>query len=313
MNSATWQIKKSLPTSSNPASAHPQEQNQQLRQAIYAGDAFLLAPSTSSQTIAHEAKKILRETFPEIEDVRQAHQHFDPQEFFSRMGRIRKTLYLDSFFQNQVRNVIEELGFDLEQVSFDPLRLRVVSHKGHENPAAAPVYYAHRDTWYAHPQSLIVCWIPLDDIASDHTFEFYPDAFAQAVPNDSEIFDYAEWTRNGWSLKIGWQDAKAGLTARYPQMDRQFDGEEIEKTKQGEQTLFSNAVGFSCQQAERLLFAGAHLHRTKAHAAGFTRYSLDFRVVDRRDVTAGLGAPNVDNRSRGSCLADYTQGTQRKA
>ena len=61
---------------------------------------------------------------------------------------------------------------------------------------AAPVYHPHRDIWYSHPAAMIVWWIPLDDLAPDETFELYPERFAAAVANDSEIFDYGDWVRD---------------------------------------------------------------------------------------------------------------------
>ena len=78
-------------------------------------------------------------------------------------------------------------------VAFDPLRLRIIQGGGHHNPAARAVYYPHRDTWYGHPQSLVVGWIPLDDLREEETFVFFPDYLRRAAPNDSEIFDYDAW------------------------------------------------------------------------------------------------------------------------
>jgi hypothetical protein len=112
------------------------------------------------------------------------------------------------------------------------------------------------------------------------------------VPNDSEVFDYDAWVARGWSLKIGWQDIEAGRTARYPQVSGEFAP--------------GKSVGFACRRGENLVFSGAHFHRTLPQMSGRCRYSLDFRVVHLDDHAAGLGAPNVDNRSRGSALRDYT-------
>ena len=120
---------------------------------------------------------------------------------------------------------------------------------------------------------------------------FYPDKFAAPVDNDSEIFDYNDWVRDGWELKIGWQ--KLGADARYPRAALGADG--------------GRAVGFSCTAGANLVFSGAHFHATLPQATGRTRYSLDFRIVDLDDHAAALGAPNVDNRSRGSALRDYVQ------
>ena len=64
--------------------------------------------------------------------------------------------------------------------AFDPLRLRIIKGDGHHNPAAKAVYYPHRDTWYGHPQALIVGWLPLDDLREDETFVFFPDYLRRA-------------------------------------------------------------------------------------------------------------------------------------
>ena len=169
----------------------------------------------------------------------------------------------------------------------------MVLHRGHDNPLAAPVYHPHRDTWYAHPRALIAWSIPLDDLAADETFVFYPERFRAPVDNDSETFDYGDWVRDGWELKIGWQKARSGVEARYPRAAPGADG--------------GRAVGFACRTGDNLVFSGAQFHATLPQAAGRTRFSLDFRIVDLDDHAAGLGAPDVDNRSRGSSLADYVQ------
>ena len=49
------------------------------------------------------------------------------------------------------------------------------------------------------------------------------------------------------------------------------------------------------------------LSETLPQALGRTRFSLDARLVHLGDHARGLGAPNVDGRSRGSALPDYVQ------
>jgi hypothetical protein len=78
--------------------------------------------------------------------------------------------------------VMTEFGFEPEQHAVDPIRLRVVTHGGHENPKAAPVYYTHRDTWYAHPQSQISWWVPLHGVTEEETFVFFPEYLRQVAP-----------------------------------------------------------------------------------------------------------------------------------
>lgn len=277
------------------------ESPKETRHAIYAGTVFHLPPTDASLAFVALARNELAATLG-FDDVRAAHALLSPDAFFERLGRVRKRLYLEPDAHAHVRRVIASLGFEPAEVAFDPARLRVIAHRGHENPLAAPVYYAHRDTWYAHPQALVTWWIPLDDLSEEETFVFHPDAFARPIPNDSETFDYDAWVRDGYSLKIGWQDKRSSTLARYPGVLGEVG--ELEQRP---------AVGFSCRRGDVLLFAGAHFHGTRPQATGRTRYSLDFRVVDLEDARMGRGAPNVDNRSRGSALPEYVRGDEGRA
>lgn len=261
------------------------------RRALYDGDLFMLAPTTASEQLVADVRALLK-TVLGGEDIREIPSRLDGDEWFAKIGQVRRELYLDAHYHDRVRDLVASYGFDPGRTAFDPLRLRAIAHLGHENPRAAPVYYPHRDTWYAHSQAIVTWWVPLDDLAEEETFVFYPDRFREAVPNDSEVFDYDAWVRDGWSLKIGWQDPEAGRRARYPSVIGEWDP--------------GRAVGFSCRRAQTLLFSGSHFHRTLPQATGRARFSLDFRAVDLDDHARGEGAPNVDNRSRGSALVDYT-------
>jgi len=262
------------------------------RAALYDGAVLLTEPTEASRRAAAEAEALLASELG-VDDVRRAHEALSPETLFARIGRVRRTLFLDPRWHEIVREVIAACGVDPARAAFDPIRLRVVSHRGHENPRAKAVYLAHRDTWYAHSQAVITWWIPLHDLPEEETFVFYPERFAAAVPNESEIFEYGDWVREGWDLKIGWQHRDHGLKARYPGVIGDPDP--------------GPAVGFSCRRGDNLRFSGAQFHATRPQSRGTTRYSLDFRVVWLDDHAAGRGAPNVDNRSRGSALVDYVR------
>ena len=261
------------------------------RQALYDGSLFKLAPTRASEQLVQNGRDVIASELGG-QDIREIPSRLDGNTWFSRIGNVRRALFLGEDFHGRVRDLIASYGFDPARTEFDPLRLRAIAHRGHENPRAAPVYYAHRDTWYAHSQAIVTWWVPLDDLCEEETFELYPDRFREAVPNDSEVFDYDGWVRDGRSLKIGWQDPEAGQRARYPSVIGEPDA--------------GRAVAFSCRRAQTLLFSGSHFHKTRPQATGRARFSLDFRTVDLDDHARGLGAPNVDNRSRGSALPDYT-------
>jgi hypothetical protein len=264
--------------------------NEETRRALHGGAIFHLGPTAASERLVDAALAALADELGPG-DVRAAHARLGDEAHFRVIGRVRKRLFCEPRFHRAVREVIAACGFEPRRCAFDPIRLRVVVHRGHDNPRAAPVYYPHRDTWYAHPQAVVAWWIPLHDLPAEQTFVFYPERFRRPVANGSARFEYGAWVRDGWDLKIGWQDRDAGLEAEYPAAATALDA--------------GAEVGFACRRGDNLLFSGAHFHRTLPHAAGVTRYSLDFRVVDLDDHARGAGAPNVDNRSRGSALVDY--------
>lgn len=274
---------------------HLPDSQDRLRQGLYAGEVYLLGANAASAALVLQVQSELIEALGNA--PRLAQHRMDNDAFFARLGPLRRRLYTEPKYHEALREVVRAMGFDPASVAVDPLRLRVVRSRGDvQVPAAKAVYYPHRDTWYAHPQALLTWWIPMDDLDQAETFVFYPERFRQEVPNDSEAFDYDAWVRDGWDLKIGWQNPNTGTAAHYPGALGTVAG--------------GPSVGFSCKAAQNLLFSGAHFHQTLPQASGQTRFSLDFRVVHLGDHAAGMGAPNVDARSRGSALRDYLRWTE---
>jgi hypothetical protein len=267
----------------------PLEPNK-IRDGIYNGFVFKKSKTKASQKAVSDTLNLLEDELGTV-NVRTAYTKMSDDEFFQAIGRIRKTLFMEKHHRQNVYNVIEEMELDPEQIAFEPFRLRVIQHLGHKNPKAAAVYYPHRDTWYSHPQCLMVGWIPLHDLQENETFEVFPDWWNQPVPNDSEIFDYSHWVRDGWQLKIGWQHKLSGINANYPMATKDVD--------------FGNRVGFSCEEASNIIFPGAHFHKTLEQETRKTRFSLDFRMVHLKDLAKKRGAPNVDSRCKGSAVIDY--------
>jgi hypothetical protein len=58
-----------------------------------------------------------------------------------------------------------------------------------------------------------------------------------------------------------------------------------------------------------MLFSGAQLHTTVPNTSGRTRFSIDFRTVNIRDVEAVAGAANVDSECSGTNLGDFLRAT----
>lgn len=267
--------------------------NARVRRNLYDGTLYLIPKTRESAGLAAEVLAQVEQEFADVGPPRQAQFELSSEEFFVRAGRLRKQFYTDQVFHRLVGDVIQSLAFDPTEQAFDPIRLRVVAHNGHENPGARAVYYGHRDTWYSNSQSMITWWIPLHDVCPDETFEFFPEQFAHVVDNDSEIFDFDEWVEDGQEKRIGWQDRRTGITAQYP---------ELKESPQGER------IPIECKAGDILLFSAQHLHQTRNNCTGQTRFSIDFRTVHLGDDAAGIGAENFDNRSRGSSLRQFIRG-----
>lgn len=262
--------------------------NQAVRNSLYDGEIYLVPANAQSSTFV---QAVLKKVIDELgSEYRAVHEELSNDEFFARIGRLRKTIYTSPEFHQQVNRVIQSLGFDLDSQAYDPARMRVVAHNGHLQSAAAPIYYGHRDTWYSNHQATITWWIPLHDVVAEETFEFYPDDFARPVANNSEIFDFDAWVSKGQEKRIGWQNKETGKTAGYPS---------LQESPQGK------AIPVVARAGDLLLFSGQHLHQTRYNESERTRFSLDFRTVDLTDVEKGLEATNVDNRSTGSSLIQF--------
>ena len=209
-------------------------------------------------------------------------------ELFARIGSLRKALYLEPRFHDAIRDVIaasasiRRASRSIRSASAWSCTAATTTRSPRRSTTrtATPGTRTRRRSSRGGSRSTICrrtrrsCSIPSGSRAP--------------VDNDSEIFDYGDWVRDGWELKIGWQKL-GGRTPRYPRAAPGVDG--------------GRAVGFACRTGDNLVFSGAHFHATLPQATGRTRFSLDFRIVDLDDHAAGLGAPNVDNRSRGSALA----------
>ncbi|HEX8434409.1 hypothetical protein [Archangium sp.] len=274
--------------------APPPSRPTDFRQALYAGALFKLAPSEASVRLAREVGELLAEAFRDVGEPREAQFRLPPAEHLERLGRVRQVLSGEACFLEGARAVLAAAGQAPDAYALDKPRLRGVLDRGHEIAAAAPAYFAHRDTWYANPRAQLNWWLALHDATEEETFTFFPEVFERQVPNSSSTFDYPTWR-----AQTGWQNPKRAASAAYPTSLVPLDG--------------FQERGFACRTGEVLVFSGAHLHRTRPHTSGRTRFSVDFRAVHLEDHRRGLGAPDVDNRSTGSTLEDYVHPTAASA
>ena len=267
--------------------------HEETRKRLFDGEIFLARGNSASLALVDAVTEELhRELGAEF---RLVHEQYSETELFERVGKLRKKIYTTSQFHFAVNRVIESLGFDLQQETYDPARIRVVSHLGHQNPAAAPIYHGHRDTWYANGESMITWWIPIHDVTPQETFEFFPEFFQQPVKNNSEVFSFQSWTSKGQDNRIGWQNKETSRVEVYPSL---------------QQTVEGTRIGVAASRGDILLFSGQHLHQTVENCTGKTRFSIDFRTINSNDFASGAGPGNVDNRSQGASFKQFIKPTE---
>lgn len=251
-----------------------------LLQRLLAGEILLLPARTASLAVAERAWQCLCDTLGTTYPA-SLHEIWSPGRLHQALAPLRRSLGDDAALRTAYADLLTVLGLELKRWRVDQPRLRAVIPGAERVPAAAPMFYPHRDTWYANPPGQINLWLPLADYPAAQTFVFWPDRFAAPVANDSERFDYASWKR-----QTGFQNPAAPADSAYPRALR---------------LPAETPAGFACRRGELLLFAGAQLHATLPNPGPEVRFSLDLRLVC---PDAGA-APNADNRSRGTTLADY--------
>ena len=68
-------------------------ENAVLRHDIYDGDIYVTPSCTGSQKLVSYAKGMIRDIL-DVPDIRRAHLELDEDSFFTRIGKLRRTLYL---------------------------------------------------------------------------------------------------------------------------------------------------------------------------------------------------------------------------
>ena len=252
------------------------------REALYRGVCFLLPLSEASQTFVSYIRGLVEEAF-QTRDLLSLHR-MKNEIVLKKLSDVRKVLQENPLVLEYQYALIRELLWDPSDFFIDIPRLRMVTPHMHSIPAAAPAFYAHRDTWYANPEEQINVWIPLDDYQAEETFSFYRSYFARAIKNDSDSFEYQQWKK-----ETGFQNLDPQRSI-YPKA-------------LSELPLIGET--FSCERGQRLIFSAQHLHRTRENRGDRTRISVDFRIVHRGDFEQKRGPLNQDNASKGSVLTDY--------
>lgn len=256
-----------------------------LRQRLYAGDLVILTRLKALAKFVDYLRSELDDLFAPY-DPQHVHEFIEPAEMARLLGEWKPRWIHAERSRELVRAIIAEAGLEPEHTHYDVPKPRTSFPVGHLTTGIAFAFPWHRDVWYSAPAQQINWWLPVFPVSETNAMSFDLASFARPVPNTSGDFDYYE------------NNARRFSTAK-----------SVAKESQAR----PGAIGHSATvdviplpaPGEVLLFSGAQLHTSIPNTSGLARYSVDFRTVDTRDLTAGRGAPLVDAECTGTAIRDF--------
>jgi hypothetical protein len=258
---------------------------EELRQRLYSGDLVMLTRLRSLEEFVGYMRTELTELFAP-HDPEYVHEHIEPAEMAKILGVWKPRWIHAERSRELVRAIISEAGFEPEFTHYDVPKPRTSFPAGHLTTGIAFAFPWHRDVWYSAPAQQINWWLPVFPVRETNAMAFDLASFGRQVPNTSGDFDYYENNarRLNTAKSVGKESqARPGAVNHTPDLD----------------VIPLPAPG------QVLLFSGAQLHTSIPNSSGLSRYSVDFRTVDVRDVSAGRGAPLVDAHCTGTAIRDF--------
>lgn len=262
------------------------------RERLYRGDIYVYSPTKAGLELCELAQQMSEEKFaPHFPP--EAQHHLPVDEYVEILKGLKPGFIHHPECKRIIPTLLDELGANLEATYFDVPRLRTACAGTYLQTGMAYAFKPHRDTWYSPPMCQINWWLPVYPIEAENGMAFHPHYWDQPVRNDSIYFNYQDWNTNG-RVQASNQSTKT---------DTRFQSAALDELN------LEPDLRLVCPPGGIIVFAAAHLHSTVPNTSNATRFSIDFRTVDSRDIALEQGAPNIDSESTGTTLMDYLRGT----
>jgi hypothetical protein len=258
---------------------------EQVREAAFRGELTVFTKLPSVRRFVDFTIEELTRLFAP-HDPEHAHEFYSPEEMAARLGVWKPHFIHDEQSAALVRGIAVEAGLSATDTYFDVPKPRTAFPMGHLSTGIAFAFPWHRDTWYAAPKQQLNWWLPVFPVREDNAMKFDLEHFARPVPNDSGGFDYYQANQDRLTAA-----AQVGTDTRSRPGAAGF-------TSSAEIVVLPNPGSV-------LVFSGSSLHASIPNTSPLSRYSVDFRLLDRRDVETGAGAPLVDVECTGTSLRDF--------
>jgi hypothetical protein len=261
------------------------------RQELYRGSVLVYSPSPSALRLCEFARQLIEEAFHPLDPLR-AHETMPVEKCVEILAELKPKFIHHTQSKELIRGILAERGCDLEKTYFDVPRMRTAFPSYYLSSGIAYAFHPHRDVWYSAPMCQINWWMPIYEIYPENSMAFHPRYWSEAVPNNSDTYNYYEWNRS--SRQNAAQHVKSD-TRIQPRPQVPID-------PNPDVRVMTNVGG-------SMLFSAAQLHSTVENTSRITRFSIDFRTVHTEDVWARAGAPNIDSAATGTTMRDYIRAT----
>jgi Phytanoyl-CoA dioxygenase (PhyH) len=257
------------------------------RDRLFAGQIFLFTPTPQTRALRDFAAQMVEDAFAP-HDPLTAQFDLPVEAFVQTFGPLKPKFIHHPETKRLMREALLAFGCDLEETYLDVPRLRGVTSDAYLTAGVGYAHPMHRDTWWSAPLAQLNWWMPIHELESESSMAFHPEFWEQGVENHSEDFNYYEWNA------IGRADAAKHIhedtrVQPHPPADLPRDPQ----------------VRFVVPPGGVVLFSGAQLHSTVPNTSGRSRFSIDFRTVNIRDLEQRRSAPNVDSQPQGTSLRDF--------
>jgi hypothetical protein len=261
------------------------------REELYRGSLFVHSPAPSALKLCQLARDLVEEAFHPLDPVR-LHETLSAERCAETLAKLKPHFIHHPKSKEYIREMLRELGCDLEKTYFDVPRLRTAFPGDYLKSGIAYAFHPHRDTWYSAPFCQINWWMPVYPLTSENCMAFHPHYFDHPLKNSSSKYNYQDWN-----------EQNRHTAAQHIKTDTRV------QPKPEEPVELDPQVRLVCDVGGVFLFSAAHLHSTVPNTTNQTRYSIDFRTVHLDDVSNRTGAPNVDSACTGTTMGDYLRGT----
>lgn len=261
------------------------------REELYDGQLFVYSPKPSSLAFIEFAREMICEAF-KSSDPTIAQFDMPVEEFVRIFAPLKPAFIHHSKTKQLIQELLSEFGCDLEETYLDVPRLRAVTSDGYLTSGVGYAHHPHRDTWYSAPMAQINWWLPVFPMTTESSMAFHPRYWSESVPNGSSDFNYYDWNSKG-----------RASAAQHIKSDTRPQPKPQQPIELNPQIRLVTEPGGS------ILFSAAQMHSTVPNTSGRTRFSIDFRTVNLRDLRENKSAPNVDSRPVGTSLRDFMRGS----